>query len=99
MGICLITRGKLGSKIAVVQIFINYNVYNSVLYYAFIQPLWIIKYDEGLIIMDFTLSILGNASAKNIHKVQRLQNRIAHIMSNHFVTVLWVYLCETTLLV
>ena len=47
--------------------------YTNTLYYAFIQPY-----------IDYALSVWGNTSQRNLYKVQRLQCRVARIMTNNF---------------
>ena len=69
------TCKKLGTRVAMTQRFMSFFPQNYVnpIYYAFVQPY-----------IDYGLSIWGNTSKSNIDKVQRLQNRLARIVTNNF---------------
>jgi hypothetical protein len=66
---------KLGSRIAMTQRLSSYlpNIYRNCVYYSFVQPY-----------IDYGLSIWGNTTFENINRIQRLQNRVARIMSHEF---------------
>ena len=66
---------KLGSRIALLQRLVSYlpESCNYTLYYAFIQPY-----------IDYAITVWENSSIGNINKVQKLQNKIAHIIAHNF---------------
>ena len=69
------TCKKLGTRVAMTQRLMSFfpQSYVNTIYYAFVQPY-----------IDYGLSIWGNTSKSNIDKVQRLQNRLARIVTNNF---------------